>query len=94
MLLQFAVGNIYLLDVSKCIHLVSGGTHSTFPEICYGALLSRLLEISAIKIFYYYYYLRVKSILYSSRLFTGNPFVSRLHCLSIVSYILCVKSNS
>ena len=33
MLLPFDVGIIYLLDVNKCIHLVSGGTRSTFPEI-------------------------------------------------------------
>ena len=48
----FDVGIIYLLDVNKCTHLVSGEMHSTFLE--YGALLSRLLEISAIKISYYY----------------------------------------
>ena len=49
MLIPFE-GIIYFLDVNKCIHLVSGGTHSTFLErFCYGALLSRLLEISAIK---------------------------------------------
>ena len=33
MLLPFDVGIIYLLDVNKCIHLVSGVTHSTFSEI-------------------------------------------------------------
>ena len=33
MLLPFDVRIIYLLDVYKCTHLVSGGTHSTFPEI-------------------------------------------------------------
>ena len=33
MLLPFDVGIIYLLDVNKCIHLVSGGTHSTFLDI-------------------------------------------------------------
>ena len=33
MLLPFDVGIIYLLDVNKCIHLLSGGTHSTFLEI-------------------------------------------------------------
>ena len=51
MLLPFDVGIIYLLDVNKCTHLVSGGIHSTFLEIL---LLSKLLEISAIKISYYY----------------------------------------
>ena len=30
MLLPFDVGIIYLLDVNKCTHLVSGGIHSTF----------------------------------------------------------------
>ena len=30
---QFDVGIIYLLDVNKCTHLVSGGIHSTFLEI-------------------------------------------------------------
>ena len=50
MLLPFDVGIIYLLDVNKCIHLVSGGIHSTFPEILLGALLSRILEISTIKL--------------------------------------------
>ena len=38
MLLPFDVRIMYLLDVNKCIHLVNGGH-----------LLSRLLEISAIK---------------------------------------------
>ena len=33
MLLPFDVGIIYFLDVNKCTHLVSGGIHSTFPEI-------------------------------------------------------------
>ena len=33
MLLPFDVGIIYLLDVNKCTHLVSGGIHSNFPEI-------------------------------------------------------------
>ena len=33
MLPPFDVGYIYLLDVNKYIHLVSGGIHSTFPEI-------------------------------------------------------------
>ena len=33
MLLPFDVGFIYLLDVNKCKHLVSGGIHSTFLEI-------------------------------------------------------------
>ena len=33
MLLTFDEGIIYLLDVNKCTHLVSGETHSTFPEI-------------------------------------------------------------
>ena len=33
MLLPFDVEFIYLLDVNQCIHLVSGGIHSTFPEI-------------------------------------------------------------
>ena len=33
MLLPFDVGIIYLLDVNKCKHLVSGGIHSTFLEI-------------------------------------------------------------
>ena len=33
MLLPLDVGIIYLLDVNKCIHLVSGGIHSTFLEI-------------------------------------------------------------
>ena len=33
MLLPFDVGIVYLLDVNKCTHLVSGETHSTFPEI-------------------------------------------------------------
>ena len=33
MLLPFDVGIIYLLDVNKCTHLVSGGIHSTFLEI-------------------------------------------------------------
>ena len=33
MLLPFDVGIIYLLDVNKCIHLVSGGIHSTLLEI-------------------------------------------------------------
>ena len=46
MLLPFDVGIIYLLDVNKCTHLVSGGIHSTFLEIL---LWSRLLEISAKK---------------------------------------------
>ena len=32
-LLPFDVGIIFFLDVNKCIHLVSGGIHSTFPEI-------------------------------------------------------------
>ena len=50
MLLPFDVGIIYLLDVNKCTHLVSGGTHSTFPEI-----LLRTATITAIKIMYYYY---------------------------------------
>ena len=56
MLLPFDVGIIYLLDVNKCTHLVSGGIHSRLLSLrfCYGALLSRLLEISAIKISYYY----------------------------------------
>ena len=31
MLIPFE-GIIYFLDVNKCIHLVSGGTHSTFLE--------------------------------------------------------------
>ena len=57
MLLLFDEGIINSLDVNKFTHLVSGGIHSTFPEICYGVLLSRLLEISAIKISYYYYYI-------------------------------------
>ena len=33
MLLPFDVGIIYLLDVKKCTHLVSGEIHSTFLEI-------------------------------------------------------------
>ena len=33
MLLPFDVGIIYLLDVNKCTHLVSGGIHGTFLEI-------------------------------------------------------------
>ena len=33
MLLPFDVGIIYLLDVNKCTHLVSGEIHRTFPEI-------------------------------------------------------------
>ena len=33
MLLPFDVGMIYFLDVNKCTHLVSGGTHSTFLKI-------------------------------------------------------------
>ena len=33
MLLPFDVEIIYFLDVNKCTHLVSGGTHSTFLEI-------------------------------------------------------------
>ena len=33
MLLPFDVGIIYLLYVITCTHLVSGETHSTFPEI-------------------------------------------------------------
>ena len=33
MLLPFDIGIIYLLDVNKCSHLISGGIHSTFPEI-------------------------------------------------------------
>ena len=33
MLLPFDVGIIYLLDVNKCTHLVSGGIHTTFLEI-------------------------------------------------------------
>ena len=33
MLLPFDIRIIYLLNVNKCIHLVSGGTHSNFPEI-------------------------------------------------------------
>ena len=33
MLLPFDVGIIYLLDVNKCTHLVTGGIHSTFLEI-------------------------------------------------------------
>ena len=49
MLLPFNVRIIYLLDVNKCAHLV------TYLRFCYGALLSRLLEISTIKISYYYY---------------------------------------
>ena len=32
-LLPFDVGIIYLPDVNKCTHLVSGEIHSTFPEI-------------------------------------------------------------
>ena len=32
-LLPFDVGLIYLLDVNKCTHLISGGIHSNFPEI-------------------------------------------------------------
>ena len=32
MLLPFDVGIIYLLDVNKCIHLVTGGNHCTFHE--------------------------------------------------------------
>ena len=46
MLLPLDVGIIYLLDVNKCTHLVSGGIHSIFPEIL---LWSRLLEISAVQ---------------------------------------------
>ena len=33
MLLPFDVGIIYLLDVNKCTHLVSGGINCTFLEI-------------------------------------------------------------
>ena len=33
MLLPFNVRIIYLLDVNTCIHLISGGTHNTLPEI-------------------------------------------------------------
>ena len=33
MLLTFDIGIMYLLDVNKCTHLVSGEIHSTFPEI-------------------------------------------------------------
>ena len=44
--LPFDVGIIYLLDVNKCTHLVSGGIYSTFLEI---SLRSRLLEFRAIK---------------------------------------------
>ena len=33
MLLPFDVGNIFLLDVNICTHLVSGEIHSTFLEI-------------------------------------------------------------
>ena len=33
MLLPFDIGIIYLLDVNKCTHLVSGGIHSTLLEI-------------------------------------------------------------
>ena len=33
MLLPYDVGIIYSLDGNKCTHLVSGGIHSTFPEI-------------------------------------------------------------
>ena len=33
MLLPFDVRIIYLLDVNKCIHLVSGGNHGNFFEI-------------------------------------------------------------
>ena len=33
LLLPFDVGIIYLLDLNKCTHLVSGGIHSTFLEI-------------------------------------------------------------
>ena len=40
-LLPFDVGIIYFLDVNKCTHLVSGGTHSTFHEI----LLSSATEL-------------------------------------------------
>ena len=54
-LLPYDLDIIYLIDVNKCIHLVSGGTHGTSLRCCYEALLSRLLEISAIQISYNYY---------------------------------------
>ena len=50
MLLPFDVGIIYLLDVNKCTHLVSGGIHSTFLEILlWSATEQGLLEICANK---------------------------------------------
>ena len=33
LLLPFDVGCIYFLDMNKCTHLVSGGIHSTFPDM-------------------------------------------------------------
>ena len=33
MLPPFDIGIIYLLDINKCTHLVSGEIHSTFSEI-------------------------------------------------------------
>ena len=49
MLLSFDVGIIYLLHVDKYKHLVNSGPHSNFIRFYYVALLSRLLEINAIK---------------------------------------------
>ena len=50
MLLPFDVGIIYFLDVNKCTHLVVEFIVLSL-RFCYGALLSRVLEISAIKIY-------------------------------------------
>ena len=57
MLLPFDVGIIYLLDVNKCTHLyiVSGGIHSTFLEILLWSATEQVMEISSIKISYYYW---------------------------------------
>ena len=48
-LLPFDVGMIYVLDVNKCIHLVSGGTLSNSLGLFYGALLCRLLKLALYK---------------------------------------------
>ena len=44
MLLPFNGGIIYLLDVNKCIHLISGGTHITFPEILLWSTTEQVTE--------------------------------------------------
>ena len=44
MLLSFDVGFIYLLDVNKCTQLVSGGIHSTFPDILLWSATEQVTE--------------------------------------------------